>query len=393
MITARPFLPYGRQCIEDDDIAAVTAALRSDFLTTGPLVEAFEAEFAKNTGGRFAVVCNSGTAALHLAVLALGLRPGDVAVVPAVTFIATANVVRMTGADVVFADVDADSGLLTRETFGEVLRRASGRTIKAAIPVHLNGALCAMKELQEIATQHHLTLVEDACHALGVPNVADNAHSDIACFSTHPVKAIATGEGGVAVTRSDRLAASMKRLRTHGMTRDSAKFRNAASGLSGDAPNPWYYEMHEVGWNYRQSDIHCALGLSQLKKLQRFWTRRNEIAQLYDRLLAPLSPFVRCASRPPGPHGWHLYVVLVDFAALSLDRPHMMRALHQKGVGTQLHYMPVNQQPYYRDLYGDISLPGAEYYYARCLSLPIFPTMTDDDVAHVVFSIESVVSG
>ena len=262
------FLPYGRQCLEEDDIAAVSNALRGDFLTTGPLVEAFEKAFAQATGARHAVVCNSGTASLHLAVLALGLGPGDVAIVPSLTFLATANVVRMTGADVVFADVDPDSGLMTAATFVEAIERAGSRPVKAALPVHLNGALCAMSELKAVGDARGIALVEDACHALGVPGAGDNRHSAIACFSTHPVKAIATGEGGMAVTGDPALAANMKRLRSHGMTNDPLRFRNADLALTDGVPNPWYYEMHEIGWNYRQTDIHCALGLSQLGKLE-----------------------------------------------------------------------------------------------------------------------------
>jgi UDP-4-amino-4,6-dideoxy-N-acetyl-beta-L-altrosamine transaminase len=390
---SRSFLPYARQWIDDDDIAAVASALRNDYLTTGPLVEAFEAEFANCTGGRFAVVCNSGTAALHLAVMACGLGPGDTAIVPAMTFLATANVIRMTGADVVFADVDPDSGLMTPDTFAEALDRAHDRTIKAVIPVHINGALCAMREFATLARPLGIDIIEDACHALGVPDVGNNAHSRIACFSTHPAKAITTGEGGAAITADGDLANKMKQLRNHGMTRDNADFRNVPLAFHDGAPNPWYYEMHELGWNYRQPDILCALGLSQLRKLERFWRRRNEIARLYDQLLAFLAPVVRPTARSPKPHGWHLYAVLVDFVQLGIARAAFMKTLRQQGIGTQVHYIPVHRQPYYRDLYGLISLTGADSYYARCLSLPIFPRMTDDDVVHVVNVIKKTIAG
>lgn len=387
----RSFLPYGRQSIDEEDVAAVSAVLRSDYLTTGPLVERFEEEFAKATGGRFAVACNSGTAALHLALLALGLRPDEAAVVPSMTFLATANVVRMTGADVIFADVDPTSGLLTAETLQAALVRASGKRIRVVLPVHLNGAQCAMKDLAAVAAASDLILVEDACHALGVPTIGNNHHSAISCFSTHPVKAITTGEGGVAITKDGALASVMKRFRNHGMTRDSASFRNHAMAFAGNQINPWYYEMHDFGWNYRLSDFQCALGLSQLKKLVQFWNRRKELAMLYDKLLAPLSSVVRPVARGPEPHGWHVYAVLFNFDALTCGRAALMNALREKGIGTQVHYIPVHRQPYFRKLYGELALPGADAYYNRCLSLPLFPTMVQDDVSFVVESIVEVV--
>lgn len=389
----REFLPYGRQCIEDDDVAAVSSALRGDFLTSGPLVDEFELAFAAATGAQLAVACNSGTAALHLAALALGLQAGDVVIVPAVTFLSSANVVRMTGADVAFADVDPDSGLMTPATFEDAIRAAEGRPVKAAIPVHLNGALCEMRELSDIAEKYGIGLVEDACHALGVPEIGKTLYSKVACFSTHPVKAIATGEGGMAVTSDPKRSSYMKKMRNHGMTRNPGEFLSSDLAVTDGVPNPWYYEMHEIGWNYRQTDIQSALGISQLKKLGRFWRRRNEIADLYDELLAPFAPAVKSAARPPGHHGWHLYVVLFEFNALGLSRRRVMQELHDRKVGTQVHYLPVHLQPYYRCRYGEISLSGAERYYARCLSLPIFPSMADADVKHVVGSIAHIVSG
>jgi dTDP-4-amino-4,6-dideoxygalactose transaminase len=249
-----------------------------------------------------------------------------------------------------------------------------------------------MDEIRQVAEPQGVALVEDACHALGVPDIGSTRHSQIACFSTHPVKAIATGEGGVAVTASETLAGRMKRLRSHGMTRDAAEFREGALASTDGKPNPWYYEMHEIGWNYRQSDILCALGVAQLAKLEAFWRRRNEIASLYDRLLLPLAPAVKPVSRRQGPHGWHLYAVLIDFAALGISRADLMRALFQSGIGTQVHYIPVNRQPYYKDQCGETSLRGAEAYYARCLSLPLFTQMTDDDARYVVERLTKIVA-
>ncbi len=378
-------LPYGRHTIDDDDIAAVAAVLRGDFLTTGPKVDEFEASFARATGAAHAVVCNSGTAALHLAVLAQDLGPGDAAVVPTETFLATANVVRMTGAEVVFADVDADTGLLTAEGLQAAIDRARAQKLKPriALPVHLGGQLCDMAALAAVAKANGIVLVEDACHSLGVPDVGATPHSAAACFSTHPVKAIATAEGGAVTTNDASVAARMRRLRSHGMVRDAVDFQNRDLAFESNQPNPWYYEMQEIGWNYRIPDVLCALGISQLKKLEGFWRRRMEIAALYDRLLAPLAPVIRPVPHGARPHGWHLYAVLIDFKALGTTRKAVMEWLRGRGVGTQVHYIPVHRQPYYRERYGSLDLPGADAYYSRCLSLPMFPSMSDDDVTRV----------
>jgi UDP-4-amino-4,6-dideoxy-N-acetyl-beta-L-altrosamine transaminase len=389
------FLPYGRQTIDDDDVAAVAAALRSDFLTTGPLVGVFETAFAAAAGARHAIACNSGTAALHLAALALDLREGDAAIVPAVTFLSTANVVRMTGAEVVFADVDPWSGLLTPESLEAACAAAKpGARLRAAFPVHLNGQVCDMRGLAEVAKRRDLQLVEDACHALGVEGIGATKHSAIACFSTHPVKAIATGEGGVVTTADADLAARMRRLCSHGMTRDPAAFENRDLAFDKDGqPNPWYYEMAENGWNYRMPDVLCALGISQLRKLDRFFARRREIAALYERLLPRLAPAIRPVAPANAMHGWHLYAIHVDFSALGTTRARFMKALREKGVGSQVHYIPLHKQPYYQNRYGKMSLPGAEAYYAQCLSIPMFPSMTDADVEHVVKALSSCGAG
>lgn len=377
------FLPYGRQTIDDADVAAVAAALRSDYLTTGPLVGQFEAAFAKASGANHAVASNSGTAALHLAMLALGLGPDDAVIVPTVTFLATANAVRMTGAEVVFADVDADTGLLTRATLRSATARVGKRRLRAAVPVHLNGRVCDMKALVQEANSAGFVLIEDACHALGVPDIGACAHSFAACFSTHPVKAIATGEGGVTTAKDGAVARHMLELRSHGMVRDASRFQRRDLGMAGDLPNPWYYEMPEFGWNYRMPDVLCALGLSQIGKLAGFQRRRREIAALYDQLLAPLAPHLRPVPHRDAAHGWHLYAVLVDFAALGKSRASVMRGLAARGIGSQVHYMPVHLQPYYAARYGAIDLPGALDYYDRCLSIPFYPTLTDDDAARV----------
>lgn len=395
-----PFLPYGRQSIDEDDIAAVTASLKSGWLTTGPAIENFEAAFAQKTGARHAVACANGTAGLHLALLALGIGPGDRVIVPTLTFLATANAARYVGADVVFADVDPDCGLLTPETLTDAFVR-SGGAVKAVLPVHLAGQPADMAALAGIAAAHGAVIVEDACHAIGGAYFTDAepggangtwaqigacAHSAMSVFSLHPVKTITMGEGGVITTNDDALAAKLRRARSHGMTRDAEVFvnRDLAFGAEG-AANPWYYEMAEIGYNYRASDMQCALGTAQLAKLDRFVARRGELVALYDRAIGDLGhPTINLLKRRPDCRtAWHLYVVLIDFSALGGDRAALMNALGEKGVGSQVHYLPVHMQPYYQTRYGALDLPGAWDYYRRCLSLPLFPAMTDDDVLRV----------
>lgn len=395
-----PFLPYGRQCIDDEDIAAVSAVLRSDFLTTGPEVAAFEAAAAGHTGARHAIACNSGTAALHLAVMGLGLGPGDAAIVPAVTFVATANVVAHTGAMVVFADVDPDTGLMTPETLTDALTRAGKHNVRAAMPVHLAGRVCDMDGLHAIAQEHGLKIIEDACHALGgthtgtdgtVHKVGDCARGDAATFSLHPVKIAAMGEGGFVTTNDDALAATARRMRDHGIVRDAEGFTQDELSKTGEETNPWYYEMPTPGFNYRVPDLACALGRSQLAKLDRFVVWRHQLMLHYANRLSPLAPIVKFpAAEATQGTAWHLCPVLIDFEKIEKPRRIIMAALREEGIGAQVHYIPVHRQPYYRTLSPELELPGAETYYARTLSLPLFFEMTTDDVDRVVDSLARV---
>jgi UDP-4-amino-4,6-dideoxy-N-acetyl-beta-L-altrosamine transaminase len=376
------FLPYGRQAIDDDDIAAVVAALRDDYLTTGPRVAAFEQALGAAVGAPHVVAVSSGTAALHLAMLALDLRPDDAVVVPAITFVATANAVRLAGAEVLFADVDPDTGLMTAEHARAALARAGNLRPRAVVPVHLAGQVVAPRALRALAQEHGLAVVEDACHALGSRDADGNSvgacrHADMACFSFHPVKTVATGEGGAITLADGRRADRLRRLRSHGIERDPASFREPAAG-------PWVYEMPEVGLNYRLTDVASALGISQLAKLDRFVARRTALVARYDRALAPLAPRVRPLARLAGRPAWHLMVALIDFGAAGTDRARVMAGLTARGIGTQVHYIPVPRQPYYRARYGGVDLPGADRYYERALTLPLHPTMADEDVDRVV---------
>ncbi|MEE9316944.1 MAG: UDP-4-amino-4,6-dideoxy-N-acetyl-beta-L-altrosamine transaminase [Rhodospirillales bacterium] len=395
---AKTFLPYGRQFIDDDDVAAVTDALKGDYLTTGPLVDEFERRFADAVAAPHAVACSSGTAALHLSVLSIGLGPGDLALVPAVTFSATANVALYAGADVEFIDVEPDTGLMDLDKLAERLEKGPGA--KAVLPVHLAGQCVDMIRLREIADAHGLRVVEDACHALGGTYGPDDTpvgaaiHSDAAMFSTHPVKIITTGEGGVITTRDEGLAERMRLLRNHGLVREAGDF--TAKDLAFDnngAANPWYYELQELGLNYRLSDINCALGISQLKKLPRFADARRKLVDRYDGLLADLAPSVMPLGRKAGCNPvWHLYVVLIDFEGLGLERAEVMTRLRGDGIGTQVHYIPVPWLPFYRERAPGRDFPGAQAYYARALSLPLFPAMSDDDPDRVVEALGRAIS-
>jgi len=382
------FLAYGRQTIEDDDIAAVAEALRADFLTTGPRVEAFETDFAQAVGARHAIACSNGTAALHLAMMALDVRPGEVVICPSITFLATANCARYVGAEVIFADVDPATGLMTPETLQEALHGVGNRQLRAVLPVHLRGDVADLAGLEALARQAGAVLVEDAPHALGseavfgsrAERVGDCRHSAMSTFSFHPVKTIATGEGGMVTTNDAGLAARLRTFRSHGMVRR-------------DDGDPWWYEMPEPGFNYRLPDILCALGQSQLRKLPRFAARRRALAARYEEALADLAPTLKIASRPD----WsqpvlHLMVVLIDFDALGLTRRQVVDGLKARGIGTQVHYIPVHTQPYYRARYGDLDLPGAEAWYRSCLTLPLFPDMTLADVDRVAASLRAVLT-
>ena len=399
-----PFLPYGHQSIDDDDIDAVTRILRADLLTGGPAVEAFEKAFGEKVKVRHAIVCANGTAGLHMAVRALGLGPGDKVIIPTLTFLATANASVFEGVEVVFADVDPDTALLTPQTLQEAIDRA-GSSVRAVFPVHISGQPADMAKISKLAQKHNLKIVEDACHATGGTydsedgsSVAVGAchHSDLSVFSFHPVKTMTMGEGGIVTTNDDELACRLRLARNHGMDRDPSKFSNSDLALaeSGKA-NPWYYEMSAPGFNYRACDIQCALGLSQLRKLDTFVTRRCELVARYDAKFQDAGcDVLRPIPKRPGCRpGWHLYVVLIDFEKLSSDRAAVMEALFDQGVGTQVHYLPVHLQPYYRELDPDLKLSGAWNYYQRCLSLPLYSDMTDADVDRVVETLINVLAG
>jgi UDP-4-amino-4,6-dideoxy-N-acetyl-beta-L-altrosamine transaminase len=374
-------IPYGRQTISEDDISAVVEVLRSDWLTQGPAVERFEQAVATYCGAPHAsAVCNA-TCALHVAYRALELGPGDMLWTSPVTFVATANAARYCGADVDFVDIDPGSYNLSVETLARKLEKAAagkGRLPKIVAPVHLAGEPCDVRAIAELGRQYGFHIVEDASHAVGSlyegEPVGSCRHSDMAVFSFHPVKLITTAEGGMVLTRSDELHHRVQLLRSHGITRDTARMESPPDGA-------WYYEQLDLGYNYRMTDMQAALGRRQLEHLEGFLARRHELAARYDHALRGLP--VRLPARSPANRSaLHLYIIHCRL------RSQLFQALRKAGVGVNVHYIPVYRQPYYRKLgFRPDDFPHAEAYYAGALSLPLFPALTDTQQDYVVSTI------
>jgi UDP-4-amino-4,6-dideoxy-N-acetyl-beta-L-altrosamine transaminase len=394
-------LPYGRHFIGDDDIESVARVLRGEFLTTGPAVPAFEEALAEATGSAHAVAVSSGAAALHLAARALGLGPGDTVIVPTNTFVATANAARHTGAEVIFADVDPDTGLMTTDQLKAAISELPPTGKRALFNVHFAGQCENLEAIARISREANLKIVDDACHAIGAEyrtstgrwhKIGSCAHADLSIFSFHPVKTIAMGEGGAITLNDPALAARIRRDRTHGLEKDPALLESSfARDVDGEKA-PWAYELINPGYNYRASDIHCALGTSQLNKLSLFVRERRALAAAYEELLDPLWPIVRPLQRLTSVMpAWHLGVALIDFPRTGLTRRALMATLRDRGVGSQVHYIPVHRQPYFESRYGAQDLPGAETYYNSCLTLPLFVGMTHDDVQFIVETLANVI--
>ncbi len=403
------FLPYGRQQLDADDVRAVTDVLASDWLTCGPKVEEFEQALAKACGARHAVAVSNGTAALHVALLAAGIGPGDRVLTTPNTFVASANGAAYVGATPDFADIDP----LTLNLSPVALERRWRKDVRAVVAVDFAGYPCDLPAIAELARARGAVVIEDAAHALGTRfrvggrwhKVGGHPWADLTTLSFHPVKTITTGEGGAILTHDDKLAARCRQFRSHGIVREAAAFEldpDTLAPRSSGVPTtmaPWYYEMQALGFNYRITDIQCALGVSQLAKLPAFMRRRQEIVNRYNRAFAPL-PYVRCPVQAQQAAGsierarpsWHLYVLRIDFAALGWTRADFMQALRARGLGSQVHYIPVHLQPFYRATYGYASglCPVAEKYYQQCLSLPLYASMSDAAVARVVAAVQQL---
>jgi perosamine synthetase len=373
-------IPYGKQSLDDDDINAVIQVLKSDWLTTGPKVDEFEAAIASHAGTQGAVAVSSGTAALHAAMYALGIGPGDEVIVPPLTFIATANAVVYQGGTPVFADVDPGALLIDPAA---VEARITERT-KAIVAVDYAGQPCDYEALHAIAKRYALALVADACHALGAQYRGRPVGSlaDMTVFSFHPVKHITTGEGGMVVTDNPHYLERLRRFRNHGISRDH---------LERTRQGTWQYEMIDLGYNYRLTDFQCALGLNQLGKLPAWLDTRRSIARCYDAALAGIPDLAPLAVRPEVAHAYHLYVVRLG---QHLDRGAVFQAMHAQGILVNVHYIPVHLQPYYRDRFGTRAgmCPTAEAAYEHILSLPMYPALRDEDVEWVIDTVRNIVT-
>lgn len=381
-------IPYSRQDISQADIDAVINVLRSDWLTQGPAVPAFESAVATKCGAAYGVAVNSATSALHLACLALNVGPGDTVWTSPNTFVASANCALYCGAAIDFVDIDPHTWCLSAEALHQKLVLANTTSAplpKVVIPVHFAGQSCDMAAIAQLAKEYGFRIIEDASHAIG--GRYDNApvgncrYSDITVFSFHPVKIVTTGEGGMALTNDPRLAAHMRRLRSHGITRDPAMMTRKPDG-------PWCYEQIELGFNYRMTDMQAALGLSQLGRLDEFIARRHALAARYDAALENL-PVARPSRCPESRSAWHLYVIRLRLDRIKATQKAVIDAMRFAGIGVNMHYIPVHRQPYYaRLLSGRGPWPEADRYYAEAMSLPMYPALTDAEQDRVIAALQ-----
>jgi len=407
-------IPYGRQNITDEDIQAVVETLKSDYLTQGPKVKEFEDAFAAYIGCKYAVAVSNGTAALHISVLTMHLKPGDKVITTPITFVASANCVRFCGGEVVFADIVPQTYLLDIKSVRKLLESAPKGTYKGIIPVDFAGRAVNIEEYRQLADEYDLWIIEDACHAPGgyfmdsreeKQFCGNGNYADLAIFSFHPVKHITAGEGGMITTNDEELYKKLLILRTHGISKDASLFQNTSEtalgiqqttdntrssndAMTNDAPNAndfpsWYYEMQQLGFNYRLTDFQAALGNEQLKRADEGLTRRREIAQTYDEAFKEKS-FVKGQSGVVDGHAYHLYVIEVD------NRKELYEHLRANNIFAQIHYVPVHLMPYYKQFgwkSGDFLV--AEQYYSQCISLPMYPTLTNEEQKFVITCINN----
>lgn len=373
----RKYIPYGRQSINEEDIATVVETLRSDYLTTGPKVAEFEAAVADYCGAKYAVAVANGTAALHIACMAAGIGPGDEVITSPITFVASANCALYCGAKPVFADIDSRTYNISPE---EIEKKITNRT-KAIIPVHFSGQPCDMDAIREIARNHNLIVIEDAAHALGADYKGKKigSGSEMAILSFHPVKHITTGEGGMVLTNDEELFRKLNLYRTHGITRDASMMTHP------DADAPWYYEQVDLGYNYRITDIQCALGISQLKRLDEFVARRRELVKRYNEAFADMEEIITPYQLEGCNSSYHIYVLQL----VHHSRKELFRRLRQAGIGVMVHYIPVYTQPYYRTHgYEAVCCPNSELYYERAISLPLYPDLTEEEQDYVICQVK-----
>ena len=380
-------IPYGKQNITKEDISSVVRVLESDWLTQGPSIKIFEDAFANYVDSKYAIAVSNGTAALHLNAIAMGIKPGDKVITTPTTFVASANCVRYCGGEVVFADIDPDSYLIDINNVRDILEKDTIGEIKGIIPVNLAGRSVDMEAFRKLANEFNCWIIEDACHSPGgyFENSIGNKiksgsgkYADLAIFSFHPVKHIAAGEGGMITTNDENLYKKILNLRTHGIQQDYSKriYNNSV----------WYYEMQELGFNYRLTDIQAALGNSQLKRADEGLNKRKRIAKMYNEYFKDKN-YIKGHSRFVEGHAYHLYIIEVD------NRDELLLYLRQKNIFVQAHYIPVHLMPYYRDRgWKENDFPKAENYYRKCMSLPIYPTLKDDEFNYVTETIDNFLS-
>lgn len=384
-------IPYGRQNITKKDIEAVVETLNSDFLTKGPKVKEFEVAFANYVGSKYAIAVSNGTAALHLSVLALNIEPGDKIITTPITFAASANCIKYCGGEVFFVDINPDTKLIDIDKLELILKNSPSGTFKGIIPVNFAGYPVNLEKLKKIAIDYGLWIIEDACHSPGgyfednngkIQNCGNGVYADLSIFSFHPVKHIATGEGGMITTNDEKLYSQILKLRTHGITNQPADFKNsiitATGGIESESYPGWYMEMQDLGFNYRITDFQAALGISQLERADQNLIRRNEIAKRYF-IAFQGKKFIKKANSLLSGHAYHLFVLEVE------DRLGLYNYLRENKILAQIHYFPTHLMPYYQKFgwkFGD--MPVAENYYANCISLPMFPTLTVTEQDYVI---------
>lgn len=399
-------IPYGKQHITEGDIQAVIETLKSDYLTQGPKIKEFEDAFASYVGSRYAIAVANGTAALHLNALALGVKPGDKVITTPITFAASANCVRYCGGEVVFADIDPETYLLDIHSVRKLLEVSPKGTYQGIIPVDFAGRAVDLEAFRNLADEYGLWIIQDSCHSPGgyfIDSIGQKQHcgngkfADLAIFSFHPVKHIASGEGGMITTNDEDLYKKLLMLRTHGITRDESLFQNSLEFARGKdnfslaSPNSafpaWYMEMQELGYNYRLTDFQAALGLNQLKRADEGLVRRKEIAQKYHEAFQGQS-FIKGQSGVVDGHAYHLYVIEVE------NRLGLYQHLREQNIFAQIHYIPVHLMPYYRQFgWEEGDMPNAEQYYKNCISLPMYPTLTNEEQELVINTILSFYNG
>lgn len=381
-------IPYGRQHITEEDIEAVTKALKADFLTQGPRIPEFEQAFASYVDAKYAVAVSNGTAALHLCAMALGVKPGDKVITSPITFAASANCIRYCGGEVVFADIDPETYLLDIRAVESLLESHPRGTFQGIIPVDFAGRAINLEAFRTVAEAYDLWIIEDSCHAPGgffrdskgiMQSCGNGAFADLAIFSFHPVKHIASGEGGMITTNNPTYYNILLQLRTHGIVKNDLAYQNSIEFAGGIEEYPaWYMEMQELGYNYRITDFQCALGLSQLSRADKGVLKRRNIAEKYSKAFKQRS-FIKAQSGIVEGHAYHLYIIEVE------DRLGLYKHLRDSGIYAQIHYIPCHLMPYYRQFgWKEGDLPYAEEYYKYCISLPMYPTLSDEDQNYVI---------